>query len=174
VTKAVKTSRFLWIMASYFTALFVWYSVLVHQTIFLIETGFDSKFAAMALALVGLFGVFGQIVIGALSDRIGREWAWTISLLGFVACYACLLVLMIKPLPLLLYLMVIVQGFLGFGLASIYGAAVGPWLTGYIFDNTGSYKMAFWLCIAVSLVSIFCIWMAAPRKVRLVAGQAVR
>ena len=65
-------------MASLFTALFVWYSVLVHQTIFLIETEFDSKFAATVLALVGLFGIFGQIVIGALSDRIGREWAWAI------------------------------------------------------------------------------------------------
>jgi nitrate/nitrite transporter NarK len=96
--------------------------------------------------------------------------------------------------------MVFLQGFLGFDRASIYGAVsaeifagpnfstifalaglggnfgagVGPWLTGYIFDNTGSYEMAFWLCIAVSLVSKFCIWMAAPRKVRLVAGQAVR
>jgi predicted MFS family arabinose efflux permease len=65
-------------VSSYFTALCVWYSFLVHQTVFLFETGFDSKFAATALALVGLFGIFGQIVIGALSDRIGREWAWTI------------------------------------------------------------------------------------------------
>jgi nitrate/nitrite transporter NarK len=96
--------------------------------------------------------------------------------------------------------MVFVQGFLGFGLASIYGAVsaeffagptfstifalavlggnfgagVGPWLIGYIFDNMESYEMAFWLCIAVSLVSIFCIWMAAPRKVRLIARQVVR
>jgi MFS family permease len=44
---------------------------LVHQTIFLIETGFDSKLAATALALFGLFRIVGQIVIGALSDRIG-------------------------------------------------------------------------------------------------------
>jgi MFS family permease len=75
VTKAIRTGRFWWIVGSYFAALFVWYSVLVHQTIFLIETGFDSKLAATALALVDLFGIVGQIVIGALSDRIGREWA---------------------------------------------------------------------------------------------------
>ena len=114
---------------------------------------------------------------------------------GFDACYACLLVLMIMPLPLWPYLMVIVQGFLDFGLASIYGAVraeifagpkfstifilaglggnfgagIGPWLTGYIFDNMGSYGIYFWLCIAEFLVSIFCKWIAAPRKVRLVA-----
>ena len=187
-------------MAAYFTALFAWYSVLVHQTVFLIEKGFDSQLAATALGLVGLFGIVGQIAIGALSDRIGREWAWTISLLGYVACYFSLLELSNTPSLLLLYFMVGVQGLLGFGLASIYGAVTaeifagprfatifalagfggnfgagaGPWITGYIFDSTGSYKMAFWLCIAMSLASIFCIWMAAPRKVRLVAGQAAR
>jgi hypothetical protein len=37
---------------------------------------------------------------------------------------------MIKPLPLLLYLMVIVQGFLGFERASIYGAVSAEIFTG--------------------------------------------
>ena len=55
-----------------------------------------------------------------------------------------------------------------------FGAAAGPWLTGDAFDRTGSYASAFWLCGALSLVSILCIWMAAPRKVRLAAGLAER
>ena len=54
------------------------------------------------------------------------------------------------------------------------GAAAGPWLTGDIFDRTGGYVFAFWLCGALSVVSILCIWMAAPRKVRLAAGVAAR
>ncbi|MBC8267583.1 MAG: MFS transporter [Rhodospirillaceae bacterium] len=197
---AMKTARFWWIFGAYFTALFVWYAVLVHQTIYLIESGFDGAIAATALGLVGLFGIAGQIGIGAISDRIGREWAWTISLLGYIACYAALIALASTPSTFLLYLMVIMQGLLGFGLASIYGAVsaeifsgrrfatifavtglggnfgagAGPWLTGYIFDSTGSYQYAFMLCIAVALASIFCIWMASPRKVRLVSGQAAR
>ncbi len=197
---AAKTSRFWWIFFSYFTALYAWYSVLVHQTVYLVETGFDTATAATALGLVGLFGIVGQIGIGALSDRIGREWAWTLSMLGYVVCYCVLLMLAITPSIFLLYLMVAMQGLLGFGIASIYGsisaevfagkrfasifaitglggnvgAGIGPWLTGYIFDITNSYHLAFWLCIAMSVASIFCIWMAAPRKIRLVAGQAER
>ncbi len=197
---AIKTARFWWIFLAYFTALFVWYAVLVHQTIYLIESGFDSTVAATALGLVGLFGIIGQIGIGALSDRIGREWAWTISMSGYIVCYAALLALSSAPSQLLLYLMVGMQGLLGFGLASIYGAVsaeifsghrfatifalaglggnmgagAGPWVMGYIFDTTGSYLPAFWLCIAVSALSIFSIWMASPRKVRLVSGQAAR
>ena len=45
---------------------------------------------------------------------------------------------------------------------------------GYLYDTMGSYASAFWFCIVMCLVAIFCIWMAAPRKVRLVAGQAAR
>ena len=100
---AMKTARFWWIFGAYFTALFVWYAVLVHQTIYLIESGFDGAIAATALGLVGLFGIAGQIGIGAISDRIGREWAWTISLLGYIACYAALIALASTPSTFLLY-----------------------------------------------------------------------
>jgi len=34
------------------------------------------------------------------------------------------------------------------------GGAVGPLLTGYIFDVTGSYQMAFLLCAVVSFIGI--------------------
>jgi cyanate permease len=45
---------------------------------------------------------------------------------------------------------------------------------GVTYDQTGSYAYAFWLAAALSLFSILCIWRAAPRKVRLVAGQAAK
>ena len=198
--RAARTARFWWIFAGYFTALFVWYAVQVHQTKYFIDSGFGADVAAMALALVGLFGIAGQIGIGALSDRIGREWAWTIALSGYAVCYLALLLLEFAPSLPLLYVIVAAQGLLGYGLASMYGvisvdvfagrrfatifsvlglggnfgAAAGPWLAGDIFDRTGSYAPAFSLCAALSVGSIFCMWMAAPRKVRLVAGQAAR
>ena len=59
-------------------------------------------------------------------------------------------------------------------LAASLGAASGPWAAGLLYDRTGSYDAAFWLCAAVSLFCILCGWLAAPRKVRLVAGQAAR
>ena len=197
---AARTARFWWIAAAYFTALFAWYSVQVHQTRYLIETGFDPDIAATALGLVGLFGIAGQIGIGALSDRIGREWGWTIALVGYAACYAALIVLEARPTLALVYFIAAVQGLMGYGVGSLYGvisnevfagprfatifsilalggnlgAAAGPWLTGDIFDRTASYVSAFWLCGILSVVSIGCIWMAAPRKVRLAAGVAQR
>ena len=88
LSRAVRTSRFWWIFVGYFTCLFAWYAVQVHQTKYLLELGFSADFAAWALGVVGITGVVGQILWGHVSDRVGREWAWTAGGVGYVICYA--------------------------------------------------------------------------------------
>ncbi|TNE39640.1 MAG: MFS transporter [Alphaproteobacteria bacterium] len=196
--KAMKTAPFWWLSLACSTALYIWYAVQVHQTKYLIEIGFSDIAAASALGLVGFAGVIGQIYLGGLSDRIGREWVWTISSFGFLLSCILLLVMEYIPSTLMMYAMVILQGGFGYGLATVFGAmpadlyqgrgypvifgvvstmalvggAVGPWITGLLYDANGNYHAAFYLLIALSLLSILSVWMAAPRKRRLVAGQA--
>jgi len=197
LARALRTARFWWIAVGYFLGLFAWYAVQVHQTKYLVEIGFSPTHAAWALGLVSLVAVPGQIALGHLSDRIGREWVWTVGSLGFVLCLLALLALRHAPAPALLYLMVVAQGMLGYSLTSVIGAipveifegqhygaifgtlmvaaitggAAGPWLTGALYDITGSYTPAFWIAIGGSALSAFAIWLAAPRKVRAVAGR---
>src|SRR5215467_8367022 len=100
--RAVRTTRFWAISLGYFTALFSWYAVQVHQTKYLIDIGFSATYAAWALGIVSLAGIPGQIALGHLSDRIGREWVWTVGNFGFALCYISLLALGHSPtLPLL-------------------------------------------------------------------------
>jgi len=198
--RAMRTARFWWIMVGYFCGLFAWYAVQVHQTKYLVEIGFSPTDAAWALGVVSLAGIPGQIALGHLSDRIGREWVWTVGSLGFALCYLALLLLRHAPTPTLLYLMVVSQGMLGYGLtsvvgaipaeifqgrhygtifgtlmlASIVGGAAGPWVTGALYDATGSYTLAFSLAIGASVLSAVAIWLAAPRAVRAVAGRVPR
>ena len=120
--RAMRTTRFWWIMVGYFCGLFAWYAVQVHQTKYLVEIGFSPTDAAWALGVVSLAGIPGQIALGHLSDRIGREWVWTVGSLGFALCYLALLLLRHAPTPTLLYLMVVSQGMLGYGLTSVVGA----------------------------------------------------
>ena len=47
-------------------------------------------------------------------------------------------------------------------------------MTGLFFDQTGSYTVAFWIAMVLCFVSIGSMWMASPRKVRVVAGQVKR
>jgi MFS family permease len=198
--RALRTRQFWWLAAGYFCGLFCWYAVQVHQTEYLIQIGFEPGEAAWALGLVSLVAVPGQIGLGHLSDRIGREWVWMIGNLGFVICCLSLIGLRGAPTPMLLFAMVFAQGALGYSLtsvmgpipaeifegrhygsifgtvmlAAILGGAAGPWITGVIYDATGSYSVAFWIAAGCSLISIFAIWRAAPGKVRAVAGRAGR
>jgi MFS family permease len=176
LARAISTSRFWWIVLGYFCALVAWYAVQVHQTKYLIEIGFKPLTAAWALGFVSVVAIPGQIVLGALSDRVGREF----------------------PSNTLLYLMVVAQGFLGYALTSVMGpivaeifegphygsifgtitvaliggGAAGPWMTGVIHDITGSYRLAFVVAIVCCIVSATAIWRAAPRKVRPVPGRS--
>ena len=95
--RAMRTARFWWIALGYFCGLFAWYAVQVHQTKYLIEIGFSPIVAAWALGLVSLVGIPGQIALGHLSDRIGREWVWTAGSLGFVVCYLALIAAAAEP-----------------------------------------------------------------------------
>ncbi|MBV8166082.1 MAG: MFS transporter, partial [Alphaproteobacteria bacterium] len=90
LARALRTRRFWWIVVGYFAALFAWYAVQVHQTKYLVEIGFAPLVAAWALGAVSVVGIPGQIILGALSDRIGREWVWTVGCGGFALCYAAL------------------------------------------------------------------------------------
>jgi MFS family permease len=58
--------------------------------------------------------------------------------------------------------------------SAILGGAAGPWVTGLLHDATGSYAPAFWIAIACSTISAGAIWLAAPGKVRAVAGRIHR
>jgi len=198
--RAVRTARFWWIAVGFAAGMFAWYVVQVHQTKYLIDAGFSPAVAAYALGFVSLAGIPGQIALGHVSDRIGREWVWTLGSLGFVLCYAVLLLLRHYPTPALLYLMVACQGVLGYGvtsvfpaipaelfqgrhygtifgtlsLASLVGGAIGPWAAGALHDATGAYTIAFLLAMGTSVLSAVAIWLAAPRKVRAVTGRVHR
>jgi MFS family permease len=197
LARALATARFWWLAIGYFGGLYIWYAVQVHQTKYLLDIGFSPKVAVWSLGAVSLLGIPGQIFLGHLSDRIGREWIWSISCAGFAICFAALIALSRLHSLVLIYVMVFTQGALGYGLTSIMGAVVveifqgrhygsifgtimvaalvggaaGPFVTGVLHDVTGSYTLAFAIGIAVSGLSALAIWLASPRKVRAVAGR---
>jgi MFS family permease len=200
LARAMRTARFWWIALGYFCGLYIWYAVQVHQTKYLLDIGFSPNVAVWALGAVSLLGIPGQIALGHLSDRVGREWIWAASCLGFAICFAALIALAHVQSLALVCLMVLAQGTLGYGLTSIMGAVVieifqgrhygsifgtimiaalaggaaGPWLTGVLHDLSGSYTIAFAIGIGVSGLSAVAIWRASPGKIRAVAGQLHR
>jgi MFS family permease len=200
LSRALRTARFWWLAIGYAGGLYIWYAVQVHQTKYLLDVGFSPNVAVWALGAVSLLGIPGQILLGHISDRVGREWIWSASCAGFAICFAALIALARYPSLPLVYLMVVSQGALGYGLTSIMGAVVveifqgkhygsifgtimvaalaggaaGPLVTGVLHDLWGNYTLAFLIGIGVSALSALAIWLAAPGKIRAVAGRLHR
>lgn len=200
VARAVRTTRFWWLALSYFCGGYIWYSVQIHQTKYLVEIGFAPMEAAYSLGFVAMVGIPGQILLGGLSDRYGREIVWAMSCAGFAICYGMLLLLAATPSQTLLWLMVLAQGGLGYAIAAVMGpvvaeifegksfgtifsllmtaliggGAVGPFVTGVLHDWKGDYVIAWWIGIVLSAVCAVTVYIAAPGKVRMVAGKITR
>ena len=52
------------------------------------------------------------------------------------------------------------------------GAALGPWLTGLIYDTLGTYLPALKGMLVIYVIAAAGIWIVAPRKVRPIGRAA--
>jgi len=164
------------------------YMLITHQVIYAQDLGYSSLFANSVAGLVGVFIAVGNC-FGFLTDRLGRERVDTF--VTAVMSLAILLLLLQKDAsnPWALYLYAVGFGFsLGLkapcvtaGVADLFhgrhfgmvnglllagmgfGGILGPWLGGYVFDVTGSYTIAFTICIVAYILACVSLWIAAPR-----------
>ena len=195
VRQAVGTLNFWALMVFPMLSMIATYILSVHLVGFLIGRGMDKMAAATAFALIGVVSTPFRILWGSISDRIGRETAYTLSMLFFCSSFYCLLRFEQDGGIWLVYLFVLLVGigwganapmfmaaaadlFHGPAIGRIYGllegsvgigGAFGAWIGGYLFDRTGSYMHAFGVAVAASILSCAFMWAAAPRK-----GAALR
>lgn len=166
------------------------YAMLVHLVSYAISTGIPPVKASAILGLIGGFSLVGRVAMGVVSDWIGRRASvFLSSLLGAISFFG---ILILQNLG-LFYLFCSVFGFSygGWGaqmpamtadhfgqknsgaiLGGIFvvggaGMAVGPWLTGFMIDITGSYSFLFYIGgIASLLASIFSLLIRHPKSCR--------
>ncbi len=198
VPKAIRTRQFWMIFLAHF---FFWgiAAQIMHtyEIPFLVGVGYSVMFAASIFGLTGVIDGVGS-AFGFISDRIGREITATLGLTGAILGVLVLILITDTSHTWMLYAFTVVFGLSGglfrplqvastadlfqgenFGAINGFafwgiaiGGAIGPWLGGYIYDVTGTYIPAFVIAIIAIFAALVCIWVAAPRKVRLVAGKA--
>lgn len=187
--------------ALFFVALsngFVINLMIVHLAVYMVDLGYSQMLAASLVGLVGIMGSLGGIFCGFLSDRIGREMAFTLgSLLAFLGVTILLLTGHARSLW-IPYIFAISYGLgmgataspmavitgdffpgnalgrimaiqsLGFGI----GGALGPYLAGFFYDNMGSYVVPFLLLLFSLGIGILAVWTVAPlhRRSRMVTN----
>ena len=171
LAEAVRTKTF-WAIG--LSGMLIYYSILAlynHLFLYLRGLGFAPVNAGFALSLLGLLGLTGKLVNGALADRIDRHKVFlgcqVIMLVG-VALLATqgkeMVLVAIATIGLgwgglfTLYNMLAVNNFglrsagkIG-GIISLMeslGGGLGIWLTGVLYDRHQSYEQAFMLILAL-------------------------
>ncbi|WP_165838854.1 MFS transporter [Roseicella frigidaeris] len=169
LAEAIRTPQFWLLFLVYMLTSIGSFLVSLHQIAFAVDVGFDPLYAAGVLGMGSFLAMPGVVATGTLSDYIGREYsallAYGISIIGVF----CALAITGPGDHLLLWLHACFFGltwgargpaitaktadlFPGPRLGTILGvitigsglgAAIGSWAAGFIFDVSGSYRVAF-------------------------------
>jgi predicted MFS family arabinose efflux permease len=163
------------LMAGYFVCGFQVVFIGVHMPSYLKDKGLSPQVASYALALIGLFNVFGTYIAGSLGQRLAKR-----KILAFIylARAVTITIFLLAPLsPMSVYLFASVMGALWLStvpptnavIAQIFGVAhlsmlggfvffshqigsfLGVWLGGYLYDRTGSYDIVWYISIALGV-----------------------
>ncbi len=165
------------LMAGYFVCGFQVVFIGVHMPSYLKDQGMSPQVATYALALIGLFNVFGTYAAGSLGQRFPKRYILScIYALRSVAIVAFLT----APLtPTSVYLFSAVMGLLWLStipptnavLAQMFGiqhmsmlsgfvflshqigSFLGVWLGGRLYDASGSYDIVWWLAVGLGVMA---------------------
>lgn len=151
--------------------------IAAHLPAYLVDKGLDPKAGMLALALIGLFNIFGSFFLGRLGLRYRRKYILSIIYFARTLVIAAFLLVPVSTWSVALF--GAAMGFLWLGtvpltngiLARIFGTRymsmlfgitffshqlgsfLGGWLGGWVFDLTHSYDIAWTALLGVGLVA---------------------
>ena len=199
LSTAMRTGAFWGLFAAYFFTSVAAYSVMPHSVAYLVERGFDKLAAASVFGFTGLLSAIGIVVMGGLSDRIGRRATATLSYLSTMVGITALVLVSVWPVFAFVYAFVLFFGlmqgargpiivalvaelFAGGSVGAIFGtlslalglgAGLGSWGSGLLYQWTGSYVAPFSVGIAAAFCGMATFWVVPSlRNARLAGATA--
>jgi MFS family permease len=163
------------LMAGYFVCGFQVVFIGVHMPSYLKDHGLSPQVASYALALIGLFNVFGTYIAGSLGQRMAKKNI--LAFIYFARAVAISLFLLAPLTPASVYVFSATMGLLWlstvpptnaavaqiFGIQHLsmlsgfvffshqIGSFLGVWLGGYLYDRTGTYDLVWYIAIALGV-----------------------
>ena len=177
LAEAAKYPSFQLLMAGYFVCGFQLVFIALHMPSYLKDKGLPPEVASYALALIGLFNVFGTYAAGVLGQKLPKRKILAAIYLTRSIAIALFLFLPLSPIS--VYVFASVMGFLWLStvpvtnatVAQIFGVAhlsmlsgfvffshqvgsfAGAWLGGVLYDRTGSYDLVWYIAIGLGLLA---------------------
>lgn len=183
--ESIRTHQFWFVFLMLFSYGFCTNSVNIHIVPNAIKLGFSATVAAAILAAIGGLQIAGRIGLGLAADKTGNR---RIFIMGFSISALLLFWLPFINTTWGFFLFAVLFGFVQGGIASsqapivarlfgikshgllfgccgsgfTIGAAVGPYITGYLFDNYDNYTAAFLLIGIICLIALFLTLLLRP------------
>ena len=175
LSEAFRYPSFLLLTAGYFVCGFQVVFIGVHMPSYLRDHGLSPQVASYALALIGLFNVFGTYIAGTLGQRMPKRNI--LAFIYFTRAVVITIFLLVPLSPLSVYVFSAVMGALWLStvpptnatIAQIFGVQhlsmlggfvffshqigsfMGVWLGGYLYDRTGSYDVVWYIAIGLGI-----------------------
>jgi len=176
-TEAMREPGFVLLTLGYFVCGFQVVFIGVHLPTYLLDKGLNGNVGMTALALIGLFNIFGTYSAGILGGRWPKRYLLAGIYLSRSAVIGLFLLLPLTPMS--VYVFAAAIGFLWLStvpltnaiVAQVFGVRylgmlsglvffshqigsfLGVWLGGRLFDSTGSYDIVWTICIALGVVA---------------------
>lgn len=180
--QTMRTRQFWLVCIAYFVAWYITQTIMIHIVAYAIDTGIALAQAASIVSVLGALSITGRLAMGSAGDKFGNKRALIIC---FMVVIVALSWLQFAQELWMLYLFAVVYGFAHGGFFAVMsplvaelfgtvshgtnlgmvlflgqiGGAIGPVVTGRIYDVTGSYQLAFLILIAVSVGALILIAM---------------
>ena len=175
LTEAFKYPSFQLLMAGYFVCGFQVVFIGVHLPSYLKDQGLSPQVASYALALVGLFNVFGTYIAGSLGQRMSK--AKILSFIYFARAIIVTVFILAPLSPMSVYIFASLMGLLWlstvpptnavvaqiFGIQHLsmlsgfvffshqIGSFLGAWMGAVIFDMNKSYDVMWYIIVALGI-----------------------
>jgi len=188
VSSIVRSPGFWSLLVMFTTPPLFGYLATTQHTLYFTARGFTAGEASLLLAIGGVLAGLGRPLAGLVADRFGGPVAGFLSFSCSLIGMLCMLGMELRPLwtlaagyVLFLFLPLgsrasivtvllsriappahygVIFGLLGIG--NNLGAATGPWLSGLLFDRTGSYLVIYLWALGSALtglasLTVFCL-----------------
>lgn len=182
---ALRTRQFWLLCLAWFALLYCTMTVILHVVPHAIDLGLSQAVAASVLSTIGAVSMLGRFTMGIINDRIGGKR----SLIVTAIILLCILIwLLAAKHAWMLFLFASIYGFahgaiytlLSLVVAELFGikshgvlfgivwfcgnmgGAIGPLVTGRIFDLTGNYQTAWMILIGMTVMGIIMISAIKP------------
>jgi MFS family permease len=185
--EAIRTGSFWLLTVIFFCTWLLVFLPLVHLVIFTLDIGLSRNVAFVALSFLGGSSTAGRLVMGYISDRIGRKPTLGLNLTFQILTWIWI---MYTDSAWMLVVFAIFYGFSYGGVSAVFpaivgdyfgrlkaasvigaiftiagvAAAFGPIVGGVIYDLTKSYQLAFLLGAATNVVSLILLFLSHPPR----------